>query len=94
MSGSHTRGPIQSSQPPTATAQERIPAVQAPTQAAPRRPESIPQEQTRDLMAGLRSLGFRASEARRAVEFCGTLLDATLEEQVRAALKFLCPASG
>ena len=45
-------------------------------------------------MAGLRALGFRAGEAREAAEFCETLLDATLEDRVRAALKFLCPAPG
>ncbi len=49
------------------------------------------QEHSRDVMACLRELGFRASEARPAVEFCETLAEATLEERVRAALKFLCP---
>ena len=42
-------------------------------------------------MACLRELGFRASEARRAVDFCETIPAGTLEERVRAALKFLCP---
>ena len=49
------------------------------------------QEQARDVMAGLRELGFRAQEARRAAAFSQTLPDATLEERVRAALKFLYP---
>ena len=42
-------------------------------------------------MACLRELGFRAGEARRAVEFCATFPDVTLEERVRSALKFLSP---
>jgi 5-methylcytosine-specific restriction endonuclease McrA len=47
---------------------------------------------TRDVMSSLRGLGFRAGEARPAVEFSATLPDdATLEERVRTALQFLCP---
>ena len=46
-------------------------------------------EQDRDVMAGLRELGFRAGEARRAAEFSEALQDTTLEERIRAALKFL-----
>jgi 5-methylcytosine-specific restriction endonuclease McrA len=46
-------------------------------------------EQAQDLMAGLRGLGCRADEARRAAEFSQGLPDATLEERMRAALKFL-----
>ena len=42
-------------------------------------------------MAGLRELGVRADEVRRAVEFSSTLHDVTLEERMRAALKFLGP---
>ena len=49
------------------------------------------QAQARDVMAGLRELGFRADQARRAAEFAETLPDATLEQRMRAALKFLCP---
>ena len=61
---------------------------------APASSEGPSQEHVRDVMAGLRALGFRASEARQATEYCGTLLDTTLEERMRAALKFLCPAPG
>ncbi len=46
-------------------------------------------EQARDVLAGLRGLGFRVDEARRAVEFTGTLHDAPIEERLRTALKFL-----
>jgi hypothetical protein len=42
-----------------------------------------------DIMAGLRNLGFRADEARRAAEYSATLHDATLERRMRAALKTL-----
>ena len=48
-------------------------------------------EQAKDVLAGLRELGFRADEARRAAQFCETLPVATLEQRMRAALKFLAP---
>jgi hypothetical protein len=48
-------------------------------------------EQERDVMAGLRELGVRGDEARRAVAFSQSLQDVTLEERMRAALRFLCP---
>jgi hypothetical protein len=46
-------------------------------------------EQTLDVVAGLRGLGCRADQARRAAEFSETLHGATLEERMRASLKFL-----
>ncbi len=46
-------------------------------------------EQSCDVLSGLRSLGCRAHEARRAAEFSETLHGATLEERMRAALSFL-----
>ncbi|HYM81994.1 MAG TPA: hypothetical protein VEY91_11380 [Candidatus Limnocylindria bacterium] len=67
---------------------------QARRAAAETRARAAAKEQARDVVAGLRELGFRADEARRAAEFSGTLHVATLEERVRAALKFLSrPAS-
>jgi Holliday junction resolvasome RuvABC DNA-binding subunit len=48
-------------------------------------------EHARDVMTGLRELGFRADEARRAAAYSETLQDATLEERMRLALVFLCP---
>jgi hypothetical protein len=42
-----------------------------------------------DVLAGLRSLGCRPHEARRAAEFSGRLEGASLEERMRAALSFL-----
>jgi hypothetical protein len=53
------------------------------------RTRSVAEEQTQDILAGLRGLGCRADEARRAAEFSKTLRSATLEERMRAALKFL-----
>ncbi len=49
------------------------------------------EEHSKDIIAGLRELGFRADQARRAAEYCATLHNATLEARMRAALKFLCP---
>ena len=46
-------------------------------------------EQTRDVLAGLRNLGYRSNEARRAAEYCETLYAATLEERLRAAISYL-----
>jgi hypothetical protein len=43
----------------------------------------------RDVLAGLRGLGCRAEQARRAAEFSGTLHGAALEERLRAALQYL-----
>jgi len=42
-------------------------------------------------MAALRELGFSVAEARRAIESSEDISDATLEERVRTALRFLCP---
>jgi len=54
--------------------------------SAEARGKSAQEEQTQDVVAGLRTLGCGAHEARRAAEFSrGT----TLEERVRAALKFV-----
>lgn len=49
-------------------------------------------EHGRDLTAGLRNLGFRAEEARRAAEFCLGIDATMLEERMIAALKFLRPS--
>jgi hypothetical protein len=57
--------------------------------AAQARARAAAQRQSRDVLAGLRGLGCRADEARRAALFSGTLHGATLEERMRAALKFL-----
>jgi hypothetical protein len=46
-------------------------------------------EQTQDILAGLRNLGCRPDEARRAAEYSEALHGVTLEERMRAALRFL-----
>ncbi len=51
--------------------------------------EQAAREQARSVLAGLRNLGCRAEEARRAVAFTETLQSATLEERMRGALQFL-----
>jgi len=66
-------------------------AADARARAAAACARAAAQAQARDIMAGLRELGFRADQARRAAEFSETLPDATLEQRMRAALKFLCP---
>ncbi len=49
-------------------------------------------ERSRDVIAGLRQLGCRVDEARRAAEHAAIACDGgTLEDQLRSALKFLRP---
>jgi hypothetical protein len=43
-------------------------------------------EQTKDIIQGLRGLGFRAEESRRAAQLSETMANASLEEQMRVAL--------
>ena len=45
----------------------------------------------RDLLAGLRELGVRGEEARRAIEYAQRNSEPTLEARMRAALKYVCP---
>lgn len=66
-----------------AAAQERARAADARASAA--------REQSRDVIAGLRQLGFRADEANRAAEAGEGLHGITLEERMRAALQWLRP---
>jgi hypothetical protein len=51
--------------------------------------QSKVKERVQDVVAGLRGLGCRADEAHRAAEFSETPPDASLEERIRAALRFL-----
>jgi hypothetical protein len=53
------------------------------------RAQIVASEQTQDLLAGLRALGCRGEEARRAAELTADLPNATLEERMRVALEFL-----
>ncbi len=51
--------------------------------------EQVVQEQVLDVRAGLRNLGARPDQARRAAALTGTLEGITLEERIRAALRYL-----
>ncbi|HYM81761.1 MAG TPA: hypothetical protein VEY91_10190 [Candidatus Limnocylindria bacterium] len=64
---------------------------QAQRGAAADRSRTAAREQAKDVMTALRELGFGVEQARRATSFCETLAGVTLEERVRAALRFLCP---
>jgi hypothetical protein len=82
-----------------AQAQDRAPEEargpvreQAPGEARARARAEAAGEQEQDLIACLRTLGFRAEQARRALEACRSLPGASLEEWVRHALGVLTPA--
>lgn len=47
------------------------------------------EERARDLLAGLRNLGYRSPDARRGAEYCDGLRCETLEESLRAAIGYL-----
>jgi len=47
------------------------------------------QNQTRDVVAGLRNLGCRPGDARRAADYAANLPLTSLEERMRAALQFI-----
>jgi 5-methylcytosine-specific restriction endonuclease McrA len=48
-------------------------------------------QDTQDILNGLRELGFRSAECRRAAEYSATLPASSLELRMRAALSFLRP---
>ncbi|MGE5178754.1 MAG: hypothetical protein ACM3PF_06650, partial [Bacteroidota bacterium] len=54
---------------------------------------ALAREQAKDVLAGLRGLGCRADQAKRAAQFVETLSCETLEERMRAALGFISRAS-
>ena len=60
----------------------RIAATQA-------RQNQSSQDRFMDVMAGLRALGCRPDDARRAAEYSGTAQGTTIEERMRLALQFL-----
>ena len=55
---------------------------------------AVARAHARDVMAALRELRISPAEARRAVQYCATIPDASLEDRTRAALRFLCPKTG
>ncbi len=69
----------------------RVAAAESRARLAAETQARAAKEQFQDVLAGLRSLGCRSDEARRAAEFSMTLQHAALEERMRAALKFLGP---
>jgi 5-methylcytosine-specific restriction endonuclease McrA len=66
-------------------------AKAASEQAAKEAETRALEEEAKDVVCGLRNLGFRADQARRAANYSVTITGVTLEERFRAALKFLCP---
>ncbi|MGE5180278.1 MAG: hypothetical protein ACM3PF_14425, partial [Bacteroidota bacterium] len=54
---------------------------------------ALAREQAKDVLAGLRGLGCRADQAKRAAQFVEALSCETLEERMRAALGFINRAS-
>jgi len=62
-------------------------------EAARARAQAAKQDPEKDVVPWLRSLGFRADEARRAAAYCDSLPHVTLEERVRAALAYLRPGA-
>jgi 5-methylcytosine-specific restriction endonuclease McrA len=72
------------------TAAEATKKAEAQAQAAKEQEaRNLAKEQAKDVLAGLRVLGCRADQARRAAQFVETLPCATLEERMRAALGFI-----
>ena len=74
-----------------AAADARASAERAATQsrAAAERAAAEQRATELDVVPFLRQLGFRTEEARLAARHCETITDATLEERVRTALRFL-----
>jgi hypothetical protein len=88
---------VESERPDATELEKRLRAIAEEAEARSRaaaaeaRSQAIAHEHAEDVMACLHELGYRVGEARRAVASCMTLPDATLEERIRAALKFLAP---
>jgi hypothetical protein len=61
---------------------------------APNSAKASAQDPELDVAPWLLRLGFRKDEVRRAVGYCETVTDASLEERVRSALSFLRPSRG
>ena len=73
-----------------ARAEARRAAARRADEARAKAAVAAEQAAQHDVVSGLRSLGFRADEARRGAERCGALPDDTpLEERLRVALRSL-----
>ncbi|HUK65088.1 MAG TPA: hypothetical protein VLV15_17250 [Dongiaceae bacterium] len=58
---------------------------------APKEPNAPPAPERNSVLPWLRSLGFRAAEARQAAARCDAIADASLEQRVKLALASLSP---
>ena len=67
----------------------RVAAAESRARLAAETQARAAKEQFQDVLAGLRNLGCRSDEARRAAEFSMALHGATLEERMSAALRSL-----
>jgi hypothetical protein len=73
------------------TAAQAEARAQAEAAAKGRAAEEAELAKERDVIPWLRSLGFRADEAKRAAALCEAIPDAPLEERVRLALSHFSP---
>ena len=62
---------------------------EAAARDASARERALSKQQAQEVLAGLRSLGCRSDEARRAIAYTEALHGVTFEERLRAALKFV-----
>ncbi len=83
------RGKRQEARLAAAEARDKAAVEARAREAAEARARAAAKEQTLDVLAGLRGLGCRMDQARRAAEFSEILYGATLEERMHASLKFL-----
>ena len=67
----------------------RVAAAESRARVAAEAQARAAKEQFQDVLTGLRNLGCRSDEARRAAEFSMTLQHTALDGRMRAALKFL-----
>lgn len=67
----------------------KVVVVQDAAMSSANKVSAAKQDPDRDVMPWLRSLGFRADEAKRAAAHCESMSDASLEQRVRAATVFL-----
>jgi hypothetical protein len=59
---------------------------------APKAPLTADTPEDQDVMAGLRTLGFRVDEASWAAKLCQSIAGASLEERMKLALSYLVPS--
>ena len=72
-------------------ARQRAADQRAKERLAPKEPNAPPAPERDSVLPWLRSLGFRAAEARQAAARCDAIADASLEQRVKLALASLSP---